>query len=90
MLFLMQVAPPTALLHLPRSFFLLLSKQVFSFCRAIVHGNHNKWIQWFIFLPFQTHSFVDHAVQVVHEEFGIVEGLMTTVHATTGSLLVVL
>jgi glyceraldehyde 3-phosphate dehydrogenase len=26
-------------------------------------------------------------VQVVHEEFGIVEGLMTTVHATTGWLL---
>lgn len=25
-------------------------------------------------------------VQVVHEEFGIIEGLMTTVHATTGSL----
>ena len=24
------------------------------------------------------------ALQVVHEEFGIVEGLMTTVHATTG------
>jgi hypothetical protein len=24
--------------------------------------------------------------QVVHEEFGIVEGLMTTVHATTGLL----
>lgn len=23
--------------------------------------------------------------QVVHEEFGIAEGLMTTVHATTGS-----
>ena len=29
-------------------------------------------------------------MQVVHEEFGIVEGLMTTVHATTGWLLVVL
>lgn len=27
-------------------------------------------------------------MQVVHEEFGIVEGLMTTVHATTGWLLV--
>ncbi len=25
-------------------------------------------------------------MQVVHEEFGIVEGLMTTVHATTGFL----
>ena len=25
-----------------------------------------------------------YALQVVHEEFGIVEGLMTTVHATTG------
>lgn len=24
--------------------------------------------------------------QVVHEEFGIAEGLMTTVHATTGAL----
>ena len=25
-----------------------------------------------------------YVLQVVHEEFGIVEGLMTTVHATTG------
>ena len=29
-------------------------------------------------------SFCDNMLQVVHEEFGIVEGLMTTVHATTG------
>ena len=27
-----------------------------------------------------------YCLQVVHEEFGILEGLMTTVHATTGSL----
>lgn len=27
------------------------------------------------------------SLQVVHEEFGIVEGLMTTVHATTGMSL---
>jgi glyceraldehyde 3-phosphate dehydrogenase len=26
----------------------------------------------------------NHYMQVVHEEFGILEGLMTTVHATTG------
>ena len=64
----------------PLSYFL----PVISFCQATIHGNHNKWILWFIVLPFQTHSFVDHAMQVVHEEFGIVEGLMTTVHATTG------
>ena len=42
------------------------------------------------FLPAsQCHSFVDHGVQVVHEEFGIVEGLMTIVHATSGLLLII-
>jgi hypothetical protein len=29
-------------------------------------------------------------IQVVHEEFGIVEGLMTTVHATTGRIPILL
>lgn len=29
-------------------------------------------------------GFCDKILQVVNEEFGIVEGLMTTVHATTG------
>jgi glyceraldehyde-3-phosphate dehydrogenase/erythrose-4-phosphate dehydrogenase len=28
-----------------------------------------------------------HALQIVHEEFGIVEGLMAIVHATSGSFL---
>jgi glyceraldehyde-3-phosphate dehydrogenase/erythrose-4-phosphate dehydrogenase len=29
---------------------------------------------------------INYYMQVVHEEFGILEGLMTTVHATTGFL----
>jgi hypothetical protein len=42
------------------------------------------------FLSKHTHLYYCGAVQVVHEEFGIVEGLMTTVHATTGWFLVIL
>ncbi|RLN08006.1 hypothetical protein C2845_PM11G01700 [Panicum miliaceum] len=55
---------------------------VISFLMAAINGSCGSH-----FLPApQGHSFVVvvHGVQVGHEEFGIVEGLMETVHATTG------
>jgi hypothetical protein len=83
MLFLMQVAPPTVLLHSPRSL-LHFIVQFLSSNGLTLHCNHTKNIFLFIIFAVSVCSLVDHAMQVVHEEFGIVEGLMTTVHATTG------
>lgn len=67
----MLAAPPTALLLLPR---------LFSTCTtadSIIIPCY-----WLPFLMFYL-NFFEH-LQVINDRFGIVEGLMTTVHAITG------
>jgi hypothetical protein len=83
MLFLMQVAPPTILLHSPRSL-LHFIVQFLSSNGLTLHCDRTKKPFSFIIFVVSVCPLVDHVMQVVQEEYGIVDGLMTTVHATTG------
>lgn len=81
-LFPMLAALPTALLPWPRFISILFKVLVVDFI------NFSKLLLlcfpvWFLLIV----VFMLNFLQVIHDRFGIVEGLMTTVHSITGKLL---